>query len=478
MPARRILLTGATGYIGGRLSRRLEETGHSLRCMARHPERLRQRVAETTEVVAGDVLDADSLGTVFEGVDTAYYLIHSMGDSGDFEVKEREAAHNFAAAARRAGVRRIVYLGGLGSGAELSPHLQSRQEVGRILAASGVQTIEFRSSVILGSGSLSYELIRALVNHLPVMVTPSWVRKPTTPIAVEDVLEYLLAALDVEVEGSRVFEIGCRESVSYAELMKEYARQRGLHRLLVPVPVLSPRLSSLWLGLVTPLYARIGRKLIDSIRNDTIVTDRSAEQVFAIEPRGVSEAIRRAILNEDQQFAETRWSDALSSRGSLRRYGGVRFRSRLVDSRSRWVAVPVEAAFRPVERIGGRRGWYFANWLWNIRGFLDLLFGGVGIRRGRRHPTELWVGDALDWWRVEEIDRPRTLRLVAEMRVPGRAWLQFEVEPEGGGSRIHQTAIFDPMGLAGLLYWYAVWPLHAVVFRGMIRAIAREAVRL
>jgi uncharacterized protein YbjT (DUF2867 family) len=446
--------------------------------MARDPQRLDHRLQPETEVVAGDVLDPASLRAALEGVDVAFYLIHSMGDGGDFESKEREAAGNFAAAAADAGVGRIVYLGGLGRG-ELSPHLQSRQEVGRILAASGVPTVEFRSSVILGSGSLSFELIRALVNHLPVMITPKWVRLPTSAIAVEDVLDYLMAAIDAPVTGSRVFEIGARDTVTYAGLMQEYARQRGLKRILLPVPVLTPKLSSLWLGLVTPVYARIGRKLIDSIRNETVVTDHSAEAMFGIEPRSVSDAMERAIRNEDQSIAETRWSDALSSKGAEQGYGGVRFLSRLVDSRSITVDLPPEAAFRPVERIGGASGWYFANWLWNLRGFLDLLAGGVGIRRGRRDPEVLRVGDALDWWRVEEIERGRVLRLVAEMKVPGRAWLQFEVKPEpGGGARIYQTALFDPTGLAGLLYWYGIWPVHAVVFRGMIRAIAREAYRL
>jgi uncharacterized protein YbjT (DUF2867 family) len=443
--------------------------------MARHPRRLEGRVADATEVVGGDVLAPDTLGPALEGVDTAYYLIHSMGDSGDFEKMERLAAEGFAAAAARAGVRRIIYLGGLGRG-DLSPHLASRQEVGRILAASGVETIEFRSSVIIGSGSLSFELIRALVNHLPVMITPKWVRLPTTPIAVEDVLAYLQKAIEIPSEGNRIFEIGSLDNISYSGLMKEYARQRGLRRLFVPVPVLTPRLSSLWLGLVTPVYARIGRKLIDSIRNETVVHDRTALEVFDIEPRGIVEAVERAMQNEDQRIAETHWSDAISSKGNHQGYGGMRFGSRLIDSRSTRVNLPPRAAFRPIERIGGKNGWYFANWLWVIRGFLDTLVGGVGIRRGRRDPEHLHTGDALDWWRVEEIEPDRMLRLMAEMKVPGRAWLQFEVEPDGrGGSTIYQTAIFDPLGLPGVLYWYGIWPIHAIVFRGMIRALVHQA---
>jgi len=290
------------------------------------------------------------------------------------------------------------------------------------------------------------------------------------------VLSYLQAAVEVELEGSRVFEIGSRDTVSYSSLMREYARQQGLRRFLIPVPVLTPRLSSLWLGFVTPLYARIGRKLIDSIRNETVVHDRSALEAFDIEPRSVADAVTRAIQKEDQKIAETHWCDALSSKGKLKGYGGLRFGSRLIDSRSERVNLPPRAAFRPIERIGGTNGWYFVNWLWNLRGFLDLLVGGVGIRRGRRDPTRLRTGDPLDWWRVEQIEPDRMLRLVAEMRVPGRAWLQFEVEPDGkGGSEIFQTALFDPRGLPGLLYWYGIWPIHAVVFRGMIRAIVHQA---
>jgi uncharacterized protein YbjT (DUF2867 family) len=475
---RRILLTGATGYVGGRLVRRLEDGGYSLRCLARVPEHLDGRVDDATEVVQGDVLAPETLAAALRDVDTAFYLIHSMGDSGNFEDLEREAARNFAEAARSAGVRRIIYLSGLGRG-DLSPHLSSRQEVGKVLAGTGVQTIEFRSSVLIGSGSLSFELIRALVNHLPVMITPTWVRLPTQPIAVEDVLDYLLEAIEHPMTESDVFEIGAPDVITYAELMREYARQRGLRRVLIPVPVLSPRLSSLWLGLVTPLYARIGRKLIDSIRNETVVRDTRALSVFSVRPRTVAEAIARAMRNEDADFAETHWTDALSSKGSLRGYGGQRFLSRLVDSRSADVQLGPEDAFAPVQRIGGESGWYFMNWLWNLRGFLDLLAGGVGIRRGRRHPVALRVGDRLDWWRVEKIEPGRLLRLVAEMRVPGRAWLQFEVEAlPDGGSRIHQTALFDPLGLPGLLYWYSIWPIHAVVFRGMVRGLAREANRL
>lgn len=471
-----VLLTGATGYIGGRLLPILEERKLHLRCLARRPENLRPRVAPSTEIVRGDVLDADSLTAALQGVHTAYYLIHSMGRAGDFEHDEKQAAANFASAAKRAGVRRIIYLGGLGNPRHrLSKHLRSRHETGMLLRESGAQVIEFRASIIIGSGSVSFELIRALVERVPIMVCPKWVAVPAQPIAVEDVLEYLVAALDLPPGESRVFEIGGPDRVSYGEIMREYARQRGLKRIMIPVPVLTPYLSSLWLGLVTPVYARVGRKLIEGLRNPTIVEDQSALEVFPIRPRGLREAIERAIRNEDREFAATRWSDAVSASGIQPRWGGVRFGSRIVDTRSISVNVPPEAAFAPIERIGGRTGWYYGNLLWRLRGLLDLLVGGVGLRRGRRDPNHLRVGDALDFWRVEDFEPNRLLRLQAEMKLPGRAWLEFEVTPAEHGAVIRQTAVFEPLGLLGLAYWYAMYPLHCLVFGGMLKKLARAA---
>ncbi len=471
-----ILLTGATGYVGGRLLARLEEAGHRVRCLARRPEDLRPRVKSGTDVVYAEMLEPGSLKEALDGGQVAYYLVHSMGSAGGFEDKDREGARNFGAAARAAGVRRIIYLGGLGESNEnLSPHLRSRQEVGAVLRESGVEVIEFRASIVIGSGSLSFEMVRALVERLPVMITPRWVTVPAQPIGIEDLLAYLLAGLDHPADGSRIYEIGGADQVSYGELMREYARQRGLRRLMIPVPVLSPRLSSLWLGLVTPLYARVGRKLIDSIRYPTVVRDDAAQREFSIKPQGVKEAMAQAIRNEEQEFAATRWSDALSAGGERRDWGGVRFGTRLVDSRTVKVRVPSGTAFEPIARIGGRTGWYFATWLWRVRGFLDLLVGGVGLRRGRRDPAQLRVGDTVDWWRVEAVEPGRRLRLFAEMKLPGRAWLEFEVEPDGEGSTIRQTAIFDPVGLAGLAYWYVTYPLHQLVFSGMLTRIAAAA---
>jgi len=449
-----------------------------VRCLARRPEQLRASVAPTTEVVGGDVSDRSSLERAFTGVSAAVYLIHSMGAREDFEERDRRGAEAFARAAANAGVQRIIYLGGLGGArADLSAHLRSRHEVGRILAGSGVPTCELRASIVLGSGSISFELIRALVERLPAMVTPRWVEVLAEPIAIEDVLAYLLAALEIPLPASRVYEIGGPDRVSYGELMREYARQRGLRRLTIPVPVLTPRLSGLWLRLVTPLYAEVGRKLIDSIRHPTVVHDESALRDFAIRPLGVRDSIARALANEDQALAETRWSDAFSAAADPPGWGGRRFGNRLIDSRSIHVSVSVERAFAAIRRIGGETGWYYGDALWRLRGALDLLFGGVGLRRGRRDPDELHVGETLDFWRVEAIEPNRRLQLAAEMRLPGRAWLEFEVEPEPGGARIRQTAQFDPVGVQGLAYWYGIFPLHALVFRGMLRGIARAAER-
>lgn len=472
-----ILVTGATGYVGGRLLKVLEEAGHRVRCLARHPDHLSSKTAPGTCVVEGDLLEPESVRAAMEGVHTAYYLVHSMGSSESFLDKERASAHNFAEAARGAGVQRIIYLGGLGREEKLSPHLDSRQEVGRILRASGVPTIEFRASIIIGSGSFSFEMVRALVDRLPVMVTPRWVRLRAQPIAVEDVISYLVAALDIGLDYSQVVEIGGADAVSYEEIMREYARQRGLKRPMIPVPVLTPRLSSLWLGLVTPVYATIGRKLIDSIRHETIVTNDVASRMFDIKPLGIKDAIERALRNEDREIAATRWSDALSSRGAHTHWGGVRFGSRLVDSRTIEVPVSAEGAFRPIERIGGRTGWYYGNWMWIVRGFVDLLFGGAGVRRGRKHPEHLAVGDTVDFWRVEAITPNKLLRLSAEMKLPGRAWLQYEIEDNGSKCVIRQTSLFDPVGLPGLLYWYALVPFHHLIFGGMLKGIAREAVK-
>lgn len=474
-----VLLTGATGYVGGRMLALLEQRGIPLRCFVRRPEALRGRTVTGTEIIVGDVLDKSSLDSAMNGVTTAYYLVHSMGAARDFEHEDRIAATNFAQAAAAAGVRRIIYLGGLGiADQNLSKHLRSRQETGDILRAHHPHVIEFRASIVIGSGSLSFEMIRALVERLPVLICPRWVQVKAQPIAVEDVLQYLLAALDLPCDASQVFEIGGPDQVSYGQIMQEYAQQRGLKRWMISVPLLTPHLSSLWLGLVTPIYARVGRKLVESLRNPTLVSNDLSATTFSIRPRSLREAVARALINEDREFAETRWADALSSAGAPQLWGGARFGSRLVDSRTLTVSVPPEQAFTPIRRIGGQTGWYSAHFLWRLRGFLDLLVGGVGLRRGRKHPDQIQVGDALDFWRVEAYEPDRRLLLCAEMRLPGRAWLEFEVTAVPGDAKrsiIRQTAIFDPLGVWGRLYWYGVYPLHVLVFRGMLRNLARTA---
>tara|TARA_R110002073_G_scaffold220878_3_gene381027 strand:+ start:4302 stop:5666 length:1365 start_codon:yes stop_codon:yes gene_type:complete len=445
--------------------------------MARHPENLRPRVSQRTEVVRGDVLQRDTLADAVQGIHTVYYLIHSMGTSDGFEQDDLDAACNFASAARDAGVKRIVYLGGLGEDDdELSSHLRSRHEVGKVLKESGAQVIEFRASVIIGSGSLSFELVRALVRKLPIMLWPKWVSTEASPIAIRDVLSYLMETLEMPLGESKIYQIGGPEPVSYGGIMDEYARQRGLKRIKIRVPFLSPRISSLWLGLVTPVYARIGRKLVEGLRNPTIVTNDAALRDYSVRPVGIRDAIQRAIQREDEEMVETRWSDALSSAGRTPKWGGEAFGSRLVDSRTIDVDVPPECAFTPIRRIGGDAGWYYGEWLWKIRGFMDMLIGGVGFRRGRRHANNVHVGDAIDFWRVELIEPNQRLRLAAEMKLPGRGWLDYEVSARpGGGSTIRQTAEFDPAGLFGLFYWYSVWPLHQFVFAGMLRGVAKRA---
>jgi uncharacterized protein YbjT (DUF2867 family) len=468
-------LTGATGYVGGRLLRVLEDRGLRVRCLARKPVHLAARVAAKTQVVQGDAVSGEGLCEAMRGVKAAYYLIHSMGATDGFEAADRDAARHFGAAARAAGVERIIYLGGLADEHRaLSPHLRSRVEVGQLLRESGVPVIELRASIVIGSGSLSFELIRSLVEHLPVLVTPRWVSMAAQPIGIDDLLTYLIRSLDVDPSGNPVYEIGGSDQMSYGDLMREYARQRGLKRAMIPVPVLTPWLSSLWLGLVTPLYARVGRKLIDSIQHATIVRDDSARRVFGVVPSNIQTAIARALENEERAFAETRWSDALSASSSRQpSFGGVRVGPRLVDSREIAVRASEAECFAPVRRIGGATGWYAYDRLWQLRGWIDLLCGGAGMRRGRAHIDQLRVGDTIDCWRVVGFEPNHKLRLAAEMRLPGRAWLEFEIARHGDVSRIRQTAVFEPSGVAGLLYWYGIYPLHGLVFSGMLLGIAR-----
>lgn len=442
--------------------------------MCRNPEALSGRVAPGTQIVPGDLLQPASLDAAFAGVDTAFYLVHALRSGAEFESLEKEGAANFARAARRTGVRRIIFLGGLTHGDALSPHMRSRIETGNILRASGIPVIELRASIVIGSGSASFELIRALVERLPVMVTPRWVNTAAQPIGIEDVVEYLVEAIGLQAEGGLTVEIGGTEVTSYLGIMREYARQRNLRRWFFAVPFLSPTLSSRWLTLITPIYASIGRYLIESVRNASVVRHPEASRIFKVRPVGLRCAIERALANEDRVSAETRWSDA----GYYRVQVAASEPGTDTLGNIQEVRVPLSPAeaFAPVRRIGGRTGWYFGNWMWRIRGLLDLMTGGVGMRRGRPDPETPLPGSTLDFWRVQIYEPGRRLRLLAEMRVPGRAWLEFRAEPEGQSTVLRQSAYFEPSGLGGVLYWYLLWPIHEVMFRGMLRRIAAAAV--
>ena len=476
-----ILVTGASGYIGGRLVPRLLERGYRVRCLARSPRKLARRSWSgdpRVEVVEGGLEDAAALARAFEGVRTAYYLVHSMVVAGEaYRNRDAELAQAFSVAAAEAGVRQIVYLGGLGeTGDELSEHLASRREVERCLAAGGVPVTVLRAAMILGSGSASFEILRYLTERLPAMLTPAWVRTRCQPIAVRDVLGYLVAAIETPQAVGKTFEIGGPDMLSYEELIHRMARARGLpKRRILRVPVLSPRLSSHWIHLVTPVDARIARPLAEGLRNEVVCTDDAVKRVMPRECLGVDRAIELALANLDAHRVETSWSDAGPIPGDPDWSGGNVF----TDSWQVPVRADAEGVFRAVLRVGGGHGWYRADFLWRLRGLLDQLVGGPGLRRGRRVPDTVRYGDALDFWRVVGLEEPRWLSLRAEMKLPGEALLEFRVEPdpEGGGSRLVQTARFIPRGLLGLAYWYSVMPLHGVVFRGMLDGIRRAAER-
>jgi len=469
-----VLLTGATGYVGSRLLGVLRQSGRRLRLLVRKPAALAPDLETGTrlELVTGDLLDPRSAQQAMTGVHSAYYLVHTMDAEGEFEKRDRQSAANFAAAARTAGVERIIYLGGLGSGPGLSRHLESRQEVGRILRESGVTTVEFRASVIIGAGSASFEMIRALVEGLPAMVVPRWVTTLTQPVAIEDVVAYLLAVLDMDIAGSAIYEIGGPRRISYLGLMKAYARQRGLRRVFLPVPVLTPWLSGLWLALVTPLHARVGRRLIEGVRNETVLTDDTALAVFPIRPRGVEEAMAQALAEEDREFARIRWSRRLPLPGRGRDFTHQRVGSRLVDSRAAVAPVTPEQAFAAMCSIAGQPDWYCRSWPWLVRGYFDLAVGGPGLRCRAPDGQVAAAGDRVGPWRVDSLEPGSLLRLVAEMKLPGRAWLQFEIDAHECGAQIRQTAIFEPLGIMGLVYWYALLPVHQPVFRALLREIA------
>jgi uncharacterized protein YbjT (DUF2867 family) len=478
--SQRVLVTGATGYVGGRLIPLLLARGHRVRVLVRDPDRLAGRSwLDRVEVTVGDVLDPATLPAALDGVDAAYYLIHSMSSHADFAHRDLRAARGFAEAAAVQGVGRIIYLGGLGkSGGALSEHLRSRHETGVALREAGVPVTEFRASILVGSGSVSFEMIRSLTERLPVMICPRWVYTRTQPIAIDDALAYLVAALDTPESQGQVVEIGGRDVLTYKEMMSTYARLRGLRRFIIPVPVLTPRLSSYWVHLVTPIPSAIAQPLIEGLSVEVIVTDDSAHRLFPqIAPMDYETAVTRALSGLEASDVETSWSDALaSSQGDTRPFIFTTQEGMLIERRQRVVEAPPATVFAEFAALGGRKGWLAFNRLWRLRGAVDRLLGGVGFRRGRRHPVHLRVGDAVDFWRVEAVEPGRLLRLRAEMKVPGRAWLQFEAEPlEASGTRLVQTAFFAPRGLLGLVYWYLLYPVHGFIFSRLIRALAQSA---
>jgi uncharacterized protein YbjT (DUF2867 family) len=431
------------------------------------------------EVVAGDVLQPETLSAALEGVSAAYYLIHSMSAGEDFKGRDVRAARNFAHAAAAAGVGRIIYVGGLGDPeAELSPHLRSRQETGEALREAGVPVTEFRASVIVGSGSLSFEIIRDLTERLPVMICPKWVYTRTQPIAIRNVLEYLIAALRMPASAGRIIEIGGADIITYGDMMKIFADVRGLRRTLIPVPVLTPRLSSYWVHLVTPAPADIAQPLIEGLRNEVVVHDDTARRLFPeIVPMDYRSAVTLALARIESHTVETAWSDALvSSQGDVPPVVMTTEEGMIREQRQLLVPASPEAVYRAFTGLGGARGWLYMDWAWRLRGAADRLVGGVGLRRGRRDPDEVRAGEALDFWRVEAVESGRLMRLRAEMKVPGKAWLEFQALPaEGGRTLLIQTAFFEPKGLSGLLYWYALYPIHAFIFSGMIREVGKRA---
>ncbi len=481
------LVTGASGYIGSRLVPELLAAGHQVRCMTRDPGRLSDRPwSAKVEVVQADALDEAAVTVALEGIDVAYYLIHSMGGEAGFEQRDLAAARTFARAAATVEAGRVIYLGGMvpPGEADLSPHLRSRQEVGEILLAGPVPATVLQAAMIIGSGSASFEMLRYLTERLPVMVTPRWVRTRVQPIAVTDVLRYLVRCAELPGGVSRRFDIGGPDVLSYADMMHSYARVAGLrHRFILKMPFLSPRLSSLWVGLVTPLPAGLARPLVESLRNEVVCGEHDIAAYVPDPPYGLISLYRSIALALRQVRTGdvmTRWASATNSGWADEPLpsdpqeadppwsGGTLY----IDDRVVRVRVPAERLWRTIEGIGGERGWYSGRVLWAVRGLADRAAGGIGLRRGRRHPDLLEVGDEVDFWRVEEVMRGSLLRLRAEMKLPGRAWLEFSVRRDDSGCTVYrQRAMFRPFGLFGQVYWWLLRPFHAKVFSGMLRDI-------
>jgi uncharacterized protein YbjT (DUF2867 family) len=477
---RPIAIAGATGYIGGRLAPRLIEAGYSVRCLVRSPGKLEGRrwVHDPhVEIRQTNLSDAGDVTRNLEGCEAAFYLVHSMMAGANYAGSDRRLASVFAEAGRKAGIGRIIYLGGLGeTGAGLSEHLASRREVETALASSGVPVTVLRAAMIIGSGSASFEILRYLVERLPVMITPKWVSTPCQPIAVRNVLAYLVGTLSRPDMAGGVFDIGGPDVMCYRDIMQIMAGELGLKpRWILPVPVLSPRLSSYWIHLITPLSHDIARPLAEGLKNPVVCKDDSITKKIPQELLTVREAIRAALNKVSENDVETNWAMAGPIPGDPDWAGGKVFR----DERQVDIETPNWAVFRAICRVGGGNGWYAADWLWRIRGWIDRLVGGPGLRRGRRDPENVGYGEALDFWRVIGIEHDRSLALRAEMKLPGEALIEFRVDPQSETQcTLRQRALFRPRGLMGLLYWYAVAPLHHIVFRGMLQGIREEAMRI
>ncbi len=481
------LVTGATGYVGGRLIRELVQRGLRVRALARHPDRLRDFPwVDQIEIAAGDAGDPESLSAAMQGVSVAYYLLHSLQEGKELEFEESRIAENFAQCAKEAKIKRIVYLGGLAPDlpiTEMSPHMRSRVAVGRILHDSGIPTIELRAAVIIGSGSASFEMLRYLTERLPAMITPRWVRTQTQPIAVRDVLRYLVLSAELPAEVSRSFDIGGPDVLAYQDMMQRYAKVAGLpRRLILPINILTPKLSSHWVGLVTPVPRAIARPLVLSLRYPAVCLDSDIKNFIPDPPEGLlpfDQSVALALTRIQDAQVTTRWSSASTpgvpsqplpsdpdwAGGTL--YEDIQVLNSQATPQELWAAV---------DCIGGDNGWYSAKLLWEVRGFIDRLVGGVGLRRGRRDPNVLHVGETVDFWRVEERQAPELLRLRAEMKMPGRAWLEFSVtEGKNGGSTLTQRAVYWPKSLTGHVYWWSVAPFHAFVFPPMAKHIVERA---
>lgn len=473
-----ILVTGATGYVGGRLIPRLLERGYAVRVLVRDAERVEGRDwADRVSIIEGDLLEPATLGPAVAGIATAYYLVHAMGSRGDFAERDRRAAEHFGIAARQAGVKHTIYLGGLQPDAgEASPHLASRAETGRVLAERLAVT-EFRAGPIIGSGSASFEMVRYLTERLPAMVAPKWIKNLVQPIAIRDILAYLLAAAEYEPIG--IIDVG-GEQLTFKQMMLQYAEVRGLRRIIVPVPVLAPGLAARWVGFVTPISNSLAVPLVEGVVRPLTADTGKAEAAFPdVKPIGYQQAVALALSKIGMGEIETRWSGAVGEgEGEVLRLedrGGIvrEFRRVRADCSA-------EQLFAAFTSLGGKRGYLSFDWAWWLRGVADQLVGGPGLRRGRRHPDELLAGEAMDFWRVEEVDRPNRLRLRAEMKVPGVAWLQWEArrDPRDGQTYLEQTAAFRPRGLPGFLYWWAMYPMHMLMFTRMARKIANYAATL